>query len=169
MFAGLSWAQAGGTNPNVTIVNAIAKSCVGIFIFIAFSLRGDFNVQILICANLRKSAVNILLKVILCDLCGSTLLTTLSPSKGASAVMFLKGFLSVPVCVGLRLVSYGLAHSLFNLGTKGAGAEFPLEVNAPEVRGILLVATIKYNAAIWWQCHIVHITNTEPRKSVVEP
>jgi len=27
-------------------------------------------------------------KVILCDLCGSTLLTTLSPSKGASAVNY---------------------------------------------------------------------------------
>ncbi len=36
--------------------------------------------------------------LILCALCGSTLLTTLSPSKGASAVIFLKGFLSVSIC-----------------------------------------------------------------------
>ncbi len=106
-----------------------------------------------VCVNLRESAVNILLKVILCDLCVSAVNRLLSES----------------MCLNRRLVSYGLAHSLFNLGTKGAGAEFPLEVNAPEVRGILLVATIKYNAAIWWQFHIVHITNTEPRKSVVEP
>ncbi len=41
----------------------------------------------------------------LCALCGSTLLTTLSPSKGASAVIFLKGFLSVSICVNLRLKS----------------------------------------------------------------
>ena len=35
--------------------------------------------------------------LILCALCGSTMLTTLSPSKGASAVIFLKGFLSVSI------------------------------------------------------------------------
>jgi len=136
--------------------------------YLSFRKTGRYALCALLFAAicLRESAVNFLLKVILCDLCGSTLLTTLSPSKGVSAVNRL---LSESMCLNRRLVSYGLAHSLFNLGTKGAGAEFPLEVNAPEVRGILLVATIKYNAAIWWQCHIVHITNTEPRKSVVEP
>ncbi len=44
--------------------------------------------------------------LILCALCGSTLLTTLSPSKGASAVISLKGFLSVSICVSLRLIAF---------------------------------------------------------------
>jgi len=121
-----------------------------------------------VCVNLRESAVNILLKVILCELCGSTLLATLSPSKGASAVMFLKGFLSVPVCVGLRLVSYRLALFSFHPGSEGAGTEFPLEVNAQKVRGILLVPTIKNNAAIWWQWHVVHIPLTKPNEGVAK-
>jgi len=58
-----------------------------------------------VCVNLRESAVNILLKVILCDLCGSTLLTTLSPSKGVSAVNRL---LSESMCLNRQLISYEL-------------------------------------------------------------
>jgi len=50
-------------------------------------------------------------KLILCALCGSTLLTTLSPSKGASAVIFLKGFLSVSICVNLRLIEFDALRS----------------------------------------------------------
>ena len=119
-----------------------------------------------VCVNLRESAVNILLKVILCDLCGSTLLTTLSPSKGVSAVNRL---LSESMCLNRRLVSYRLALFSFHPGSEGASAEFPLEVNAQKVRGILLVATIKNNAAIWWQCHVVDITLTEPHEGVAEP
>ncbi len=106
-----------------------------------------------VCVNLRESAVNILLKVILCDLCVSAVNRLLSES----------------MCLNRRLVSYRLALFSFHPGSEGASAEFPLEVNAQKVRGILLVATIKNNAAIRWQCHVVDITLTEPHEGVAEP
>ncbi len=73
-------------------------------------------------------------KTIFCDLCGSTLLTTLSPwfelphhpepvdgSKGASAVIFLKEFLSVSICVNLRLIAFdALRFALFKYLWEGA-------------------------------------------------
>ena len=78
-------------------------------------------------------------------------------------------FLSALICVNRRLVSCGLSLFSFHLGSEGASAEFPLEVNAPEVGGILLVPTIKNDGAIGWQWHIVHITYTEPNEGVAEP
>jgi hypothetical protein len=71
------------------------------FLFVVVSRQTKNEI---LCGRLRGSAVNFLLKIFLCALCGSTVLTTLSSSKGASAVKILNK--SVFVCVSLRLKSY---------------------------------------------------------------
>jgi hypothetical protein len=77
---------------------------------IPFAQSGDDDWAKTFSSNLRNVFVCRRLptnkKLILCALCGSTLLTILSPSKDASAVRFLKGFLSVYICVNLRLIAF---------------------------------------------------------------